>query len=69
MVSAKQHSITHAKNASPIFGKGKDLGDNVLPTSADVMEYYILIQNSYEAKRGSQHLSVLDVSENSYTPS
>lgn len=38
-------ALTRKVTSCPIFGSPSDLKDNVLPTNADVMKYFLFVRN------------------------
>lgn len=60
---SKKKIATRSKTVCPVFGYERELPDNVLPSSIDVMRYYLLVQNTMEFDRGGQHPAISEISE------
>ena len=62
---SKHKTKTRAKTVCPVFGHGRELHDNVLPSYHDVMRYYLLVQNKLVYDRRGQHSTTSEISQNS----
>ena len=60
---SKLKTKTRAKTVCPVFGHGRELLNNVLPTYNDVMRYYLLVQNQLYYDRDGQHPTISEISE------
>ena len=60
---SKHKAKTRAKTVCPVFGHGRELHDNVLPSYHDDMRYYLLVQNKLDYDRRGQHPTISEISE------
>ena len=54
---------TRTKTNFPLFGHGRELCHTVLPTTEDVVRYYLLLQHNTIEERKGQQPSISDISE------
>ena len=61
-ICRRKKIATRSKTVCPVFGYERELPENVLPSSSDVMRYYLLVQNTMEFDRGGQHPAISEIS-------
>jgi len=54
---------TRTKTNFPLFGHGRELCHTVLPTTEDVVRYYLLLQHNTIEERKGQQPSISEISE------
>jgi hypothetical protein len=63
MPKVKNATPSCATTHFPLFGHGKTLRQNILPTYEDVVKYYLLNQHNIEQERKGQQPSKAEIAK------